>query len=72
MVPTVELPPVMPFTFQVTAVLEVLVTVAVNWRVLPTRTLALVGEIVTLTGGGGLVTVTEALPTAEGTAVLVA
>jgi len=29
-VPSVELPPEMPFTFQVTAVFEVFVTVAVN------------------------------------------
>jgi len=29
-VPTIEFPPAMPFTFQFTAVFDVLVTVAVN------------------------------------------
>ncbi len=64
----------MPFTFHVTAVLVVFVTVAVNWRVVVMRTLAVVGEMVMLTtgGGGGLVTLTEALPLAAGTALLVA
>ena len=44
-------------------------------RVLPTRTVALVGEIVMLTGGGGgagFVTVTVAVPNTAGTVVLVA
>jgi hypothetical protein len=71
-VPFVELPPVMPLTFQVTVVFEVLETVAVNCFVRLTRTVALVGEMLMLTGGGGLVTLTAALPTAEGTATLVA
>lgn len=75
MVPTVEFPPVMPFTFQVTAVFEVFDTVAENCLVRPTRTVALVGEMVMVTGGGGgggLTTLTVALPIAEGTATLVA
>jgi len=49
-VPTVALPPVTPFTCQVTAVLLVFCTVAVNCRVPPAPTVADVGEIVTLTG----------------------
>lgn len=68
----VELPPVTPLTFQVTAVFEVFETVAVNCRVRLTRTDAEVGEIETDTGGGGFTTVTAALPIAEGTAALVA
>ena len=49
--------------------------VAVNCLVLPMRTDALVGEIVTLMGGGGgggPVIVTDAVPTADGIAWLVA
>jgi hypothetical protein len=48
-VPTVEFPPVTPFTLQVTAVFEEPVTVAVNCRV---------AEAVTETAGGATVTVT--------------
>jgi hypothetical protein len=75
MVPNVEPPPVTPFTFQVTDLFVVLVTVAVNCFVVFTRTLALVGEMLTPTGGGGgggagFVTVTVALPTAAGVAAL--
>ena len=74
MVPNVEFPPVTPFTFQVTDVFVVLVTVAVNCLVVFTRTLALVGEMLIPTGGGGggFVTVTAALPTADVTCLLVA
>jgi hypothetical protein len=78
MVPNVEFPPVTPFTFHVTDLFVVLVTVAVNCLDFPTRTLALVGEMLMLTGGGGgggcgSVTVTDALPTAGGlTALLLA
>ncbi len=77
MVPIVEFPPVTPFTFQVTEVFVVLVTVAVNCFVVFTRTLALVGEMLMATGGGGgggcgFVMVTNALPTAVGMALLVA
>ena len=75
MVPTVEFPPVMPFTFQVTAVFVVFETVAVNCLVRPTRTVALVGEMVMDTGGGGgggFTTLTVALPTADVTATLMA
>ena len=71
-VPTVEFPPVIPFTFHVMAVLDVFCTVAVNARVLLMRTEAVVGEIVTLTGGGTGVMVTEAVPFAEVSAWLVA
>jgi len=71
-VPTVELPLVTPFTFQTTVLFEVFETVAVNCFVLLMRTVALVGEMLTLTGGGGLTTVTAALPIADGTALLTA
>src|SRR5580698_7757496 len=56
MVPTVALPPVTPFTCQVTAVSLVLVTVAVNCCCEPSCTLAVAGETVTVgvTGGVGL------------------
>ena len=70
--PTTLLPPPTPFTRQVTVLTVVFFTVALNCLVCFTTTLALVGEMVTLTGGGGFVTVTEALPTAEATALLVA
>jgi hypothetical protein len=49
-VPTVEVPPVTPLTFQMTEVFAAFCTVAVKARVRPTRTVALVGEMVTLTG----------------------
>ena len=54
-VPTVALPPVTPFTCQVTAVLLVFCTVAVNCCVPPTATVADVGEIVTLTGAAAVI-----------------
>ena len=44
MVPSVELPPVTPFTLQFTAVFEVLVTVAVNCCVADRFTVALDGD----------------------------
>jgi hypothetical protein len=46
-VPTVEFPPATPFTRQVTPVLLVFCTWAVNCAVRPVATVALVGEIVT-------------------------
>jgi hypothetical protein len=54
-VPSVLLPPAMPFTLQVTAVFVVLVTSAENDCVPPGKTVALVGVTVTLMveGGGG-------------------
>src|SRR6266853_794790 len=58
-VPTVALPPVTPLTCQVTTVLPVFCTVAVNCCVPPAPTVADTGEIVTLTTAGG-VTVTWA------------
>jgi hypothetical protein len=61
-VPTVALPPVTPFTCQVTAVLLVFCTVAVNCCVPPTATVADVGEIMTLTATEVCVVVTPAQP----------
>ena len=60
-VPTVRLPPFTPSTDQVTPVLLVFVTVAVNCCDVLTAKVAVVGEIVTLTPGGGGLTVTAAL-----------
>src|SRR5215471_4313456 len=51
-VPTVELPPAILLTAQVTAVLDVPVTCAVNRLSPPTVTLALVGLTVTVAPGG--------------------
>src|ERR671923_1004148 len=48
-VPIVALPPLTPFTCQVTAVLLVFCTIAVNCWVPPAATVAEVGEMVTLT-----------------------
>jgi hypothetical protein len=48
-VPRVELPPLKPFTAQVTVVFELPLTVAENCCVCPTCTEALVGEIETET-----------------------
>ena len=70
-VPTVLLPPAIPFTFQVTVVTPEFCTVAVNCRTWPSCTLALEGETVTVTGGG-LVSKTDALPIAVGVALLAA
>ena len=50
-VPTVEFPPVIPFTLQDTAVLEVPPTVAVNCCIWETITEALAGDTVTETAG---------------------
>jgi hypothetical protein len=58
-VPTVALPPTTPFTCQVTAVLLVFCTLAVNCCVAPAVTVAEVGEMVMLTAAGA-VTVTGA------------
>ena len=49
MVPVVEVPPVTPFTCQVTELLLEFCTVAVKACVVPTETLAVVGEIEILT-----------------------
>src|SRR5947207_2873719 len=60
-VPTVALPPLTPLTCQVTAVLLVFCTVAVNCCVPPAPTVADAGEIVTLTTAVGvMVTCAEA------------
>jgi hypothetical protein len=50
-VPVEALPPVTPFTCQVTEVFDDPVTVALNGFVAPARTLALEGEIATVTPG---------------------
>ena len=47
MVPSVALPPAMLFTSQITEVSPVPVTVAVKTNLVPTWTLAVVGEMVT-------------------------
>ena len=51
-VPIVALPPVVAFTCQVTVVLLVFSTVAVNCCVPPTATVADAGEIITVTATG--------------------
>ena len=58
MVPTVELPPMMPLTFHVTAWFDEFCTVAVNCRVWRTLTVALEGDTVTVTGGFTTATLT--------------
>jgi hypothetical protein len=52
-VPVDELPPVTPFTCQVTDVFDEPLTVALNGWVAPARTLAGFGETETATAGGG-------------------
>jgi hypothetical protein len=61
MEPTVELPPATPFTDQVTAVLVVPVTVAVNSTVDPAVVEESAGETVTegLTAGAVIFTIAE-------------
>jgi len=66
-VPRVAEPPAVPFTAQVTAVLELPETVAVNWNESPARMLALVGKTATemeagVDGCAGLFEVDEAAP----------
>jgi hypothetical protein len=53
MVPAIGLPPAMPLTFQETVVSVAPVTVAAKVCVLPKRTEAVAGVIVTAEGGGG-------------------
>ena len=53
-VPTVGSPPGTPFTCQITTAFE-FCTLAENCSVLPATTLAVVGEILTLGGGGGTI-----------------
>jgi hypothetical protein len=52
-VPTVEFPPLMPFTLHVTAVFDVPETVAVNGCCAPSNTFTDRGDIVTVMVGGG-------------------
>ena len=59
-VPTTALPPATPFTCQLTAVLLVPLTVAVNCRVPPVVSEADVGEMLSETVGAVTVTVAEA------------
>src|SRR2546427_11552479 len=66
-VPTVALPPVTPFTCQVTAVLLVFCTTALNCCVPPAATVAKIGEMVTLTEIGVGVVDTPAQPTVSNT-----
>ena len=58
-VPTVEFPPVTVFTLQVTVVLVLPVTVAVNCCVFVFATVANVGDITTVIGLAVTVTVAE-------------
>ena len=53
-VPTVEFPPIIAFTLQVTAVFDDPVTVAVNWRVVEAGTPTLVGATLTVTGAAAV------------------
>ena len=45
----------MPLTFQITVLSSLFFTVAVNVLLRPTRTVALVGEIVMVTGAGAVI-----------------
>jgi hypothetical protein len=62
MSPTVELPPATPFTDQVTAVLALPVTLAVNCTVDPAVADESIGETVTVGLTEGAVIVTRAEP----------
>src|SRR5689334_3185940 len=53
MMPTAELPPVIPLTFQITPWLEVFCTVAVKLLLMPVRITTWVGEMVTVIAAGG-------------------
>ena len=53
-VPRLALPPAIPFTLHVTALLLLPVTVAVNGCELPSRTLEAPGVTLTVTGGAGV------------------
>ena len=53
MVPRAAEPPTVPFTYQVTEVLEAPETVALNGKDSPARTFALEGDTTTVTEGGG-------------------
>ncbi|MBV9624974.1 MAG: hypothetical protein JOZ14_13455 [Acidobacteria bacterium] len=72
MLPTVEFPPTAPFTSQLTAVLLVPDTVALNCCDWPVGKLELVGEIDTDIEGGSAVTETVALAVAVGCKALCA
>jgi hypothetical protein len=52
MVPSMDEPPAVPLTAQVTAVLELPETVPVNWNVSPARMFAVEGETLTETEAG--------------------
>ena len=70
-VPTVEFPPTMPFTFQLTDWFAVFATVEVNCCVAPKATLAAVGAMVTVTVEPPMI-VTVADPLAVASAWLIA
>ena len=72
MVPTVELPPVTPFTDQVTAVLVVPVTVAAYCTMVPVGVEESVGATLTVAFAAGAVIVTIAEPEGKDSAELVA
>jgi hypothetical protein len=70
MLPTTSLPPGVPSTYHLTPIFVVPVTVATNCLVWVPITVALVGEMVIVTGAG-LVTVTVALALCVGAAFAV-
>ena len=70
MVPTVRLPPAIPFTLQFTAVLVVPVTVAVKAFTWPTPIVAEVGAMLTVTGTT-MVTIEDAVTVGSTTLVAV-
>jgi hypothetical protein len=71
-VPTVALPPCVPFTYQFTEALVVPVTVAVNCWLEPLFTVAEVGDTATVIGEGDAATVTAALADFVASAALLA
>ncbi|MBV9624973.1 MAG: hypothetical protein JOZ14_13450 [Acidobacteria bacterium] len=72
MVPTVEFPPAVPFTSQLTAALAAPVTVALNCCDCAACKVALGGEMETAIAGGAGVTETVALAVAVACATLCA
>src|SRR5262249_36302711 len=69
-VPTVVLPPLLPFTNQLTAVFVVLVIVALNCCVFPTCRLVLVGKTeIDTEGGAGVIETLALAVTVDSTAL---
>jgi hypothetical protein len=54
-VPNAELPPAIPFTFQLTVVFDVLLTVAEKAWLAPTATVAFGGATATVIAGGAVI-----------------